>query len=111
MKQHLDRMNLLPTIMVAATMIMFSSVIFAQTHTVEITNFEIKPSALDVQSGDTVVFTNLDIVPHTATADVQSWDTGDIATGESKEITIEKDMLQDFFCKYHLIMKGKLIIK
>ena len=111
MRVHLRRIMVLPKIMVIVTMILFSSYVFAQTHTIEITNFEFKPSVLEVQPGDTLVFINLDIVPHTATADDQSWDTGNIASGESKEIKIQKGMFESYFCKYHLIMKGKLINK
>ena len=108
MRIHLVTLNIINKIMVGIAMILFSTVILAQTHHVEISQFEFKPSLLEVKHGDTVIFTNRDIVPHTATAADLSWDTGDIASGESKQIKVEKDMYWDYFCKYHVAMKGQL---
>ncbi len=84
----------------------FSAVKAEDTITVEITNFEFKPAAIKVKKGDTVVFINRDIVPHTATADDGSWDTGSITTGESQEIIISENMTSSFYCFYHQAMKG-----
>ena len=75
---------------------------------VEITNFEFKPAKINVEPGDTVVFKNLDIVPHTATASDASWDTGNIASGQTQSLNILENMTLDFYCFYHQAMKGKL---
>ena len=76
------------------------------TITVEITNFKFNPAIIEVKSGDSVVFVNRDIVPHTATADDKRWDTGLIAKDESKTIEIVSDMTLTFFCLYHPNMKA-----
>ena len=40
----------------------------AKTHTVLIKGFKFVPEQLEVEAGDTVIWKNEDIVPHTATA-------------------------------------------
>ena len=76
------------------------------TITVEITNFEFKPANIEVKSGDTIIFINRDIVPHTATADDKSCDTGLIAKDESQTIEIVSDMTLTFYCLFHPNMKS-----
>jgi len=84
-----------------------SAVSANNTIKVEITNFEFEPAIIEVEPGDSIVFVNRDIVPHTATANDGSWDTGNIASNESKTIIIHQDMDPDFYCFYHQAMKGK----
>jgi len=43
---------------------------------------------LSVQIGDRVTWTNLDIVPHTATTTDGSWDGGEFGLNESVEIVV-----------------------
>ena len=49
-------------------------------HRVEIQQFRFVPEAIEVKPGDTIVWVNLDIVPHTVTAtDTDtSWDSGNL---------------------------------
>ncbi len=77
-------------------------------HQVEIKGFAFVPERLDVKVGDTVTFTNLDIVPHTATANDKSWDTGNLDQNESATITITADMMADYFCLFHPNMVAAL---
>lgn len=42
---------------------------------VEIKHFKFVPERLTVAPGDTVVWVNLDLVPHTVTAKDESWDS------------------------------------
>ena len=45
------------------------------------------PEVLEVQRGDTVVWINRDIVPHTATATRKSgWDTGTAPSGKERPV-------------------------
>ncbi|MEM7294812.1 MAG: plastocyanin/azurin family copper-binding protein [Pseudomonadota bacterium] len=73
-------------------------------------NFEFTPKEIHARPGDTVVWTNRDIVPHTATAQDKSWDTELIASGESKVIVVRGDMTSSYFCAYHPSMLGSLKI-
>ena len=97
---------LLIIVAVFTATILTSSAKAENTITVEITNFEFKPPVVEVQAGDSVIFINRDIVPHTATANDKSWDTGLIAKDESRTVEIVSDMSLDYFCLYHPKMKG-----
>src|SRR6516164_10062817 len=83
----------------------------AKTIDVVIAHFAFAPASIEVDAGDTVVFTNRDIVPHTATAIDGSWTTTDIASGKSEVIVMPANGDGAYFCKYHPTMKGRLIIK
>ena len=84
----------------------------AQSKTVEVTieHFAFTPANLIVAAGDTLVFVNRDIVPHTATASDNSWTTGEIAHGASAHVTLPTRPEADYFCKFHPVMKGHLTI-
>ncbi len=75
-------------------------------HVVEMTGFAFEPAELTVQPGDTINWTNLDTVTHTATAEDGEGgpDSGDIAPGESFNWTVPDDMEPGTYayrCIYH----------
>ena len=78
---------------------------------VTIEHFAFTPASIEIEAGDTVVFTNRDIAPHTATAIDGSWTTKDIASGKSEAVVVPTKGDGAFFCKYHIVMKGRLVIK
>lgn len=80
------------------------------THIVEITKFQFHLQQLLVKPGDTIIWKNLDIVSHTASADDDSWDTGTIPKDKSISLVVTKDMAGDYFCRFHPHMKAKLEI-
>ncbi|MGI8477693.1 MAG: plastocyanin/azurin family copper-binding protein, partial [Thermomicrobiales bacterium] len=53
----------------------------AAQESVAIADFSFTPNALEVAAGTTVTWTNTDTVPHTATADDGSFDSGPLAKG------------------------------
>ena len=77
-------------------------------HRIEIKRFKYDPAVLQVRAGDKIIWTNHDIAPHTATADDESWDTGELAKGDSAEVTVSADMFGSYFCRYHPHMKAKV---
>lgn len=81
------------------------------THQVEITRFKFKPDNLSVKPGDTIVWTNKDIAPHTATGNDESWDTGEIVRNGSKSILVVSGMQTGYFCRFHPNMKASLQIE
>jgi plastocyanin len=83
----------------------------AKTHTVIIKNFKFIPEVLEVKPGDKIKWVNQDIVPHTATAHDKSWDTGEIASGESKVLVVNKAQSLSYYCAYHPIMQARLEIE
>jgi len=81
-----------------------------KVHHVEISGFKFNPEVLAVKPGDTIIWTNQDIAPHTATALDNSWDTGTIAQGKSKKIEVTSNFSPEYFCRFHPQMQAKLQI-
>ena len=88
-----------------------STIADAKTIDIVIEHFAFVPASIEVDAGDTVVFTNRDIVPHTATATDGSWTTMDIAGGKSGAVVVPAKGDGAYICKYHPVMKGHLIIR
>ena len=81
----------------------------ARTHTVEIRGMEFHPAELTVAVGDTVVWINRDIVPHTATT--QDWDTGLLSQGQSGRTVAPHAGTVRYVCNLHPMMRGTLVIR
>ena len=82
----------------------------SNTHTVTIAEFVFSPNALTVHAGDTIRWINKDIVPHTATAADDSWDTGELKPGAVGEIKVTAGMQSAYFCRFHPSMKADVNI-
>ncbi len=78
------------------------------SHTVKIANFAFSPATLSVGVGDRVTWINMDIVPHTATADDGSWDAGELGPNERKEIVVTEGLGGSYYCRFHPAMTAKL---
>jgi plastocyanin len=65
---------------------------------------------LHAKPGDTILFVNRDIVPHTATAIDKSWTTGELARDASASVVVAQAGIADYGCLFHPAMKGRLII-
>jgi plastocyanin len=83
---------------------------FADTVNIEIKDFKFNPEIAKAHVGDTVVFTNKDIVPHTATAK-ETWDSAAIAKDQSWSVVVKTTGTFDYVCKFHATMKAKLIVE
>ena len=77
-------------------------------HTVEITGFKFIPESLTVKAGDSITWINRDIAPHTATANDESFDTGELKQNESAKISVTADQTIGYFCRYHPAMKAEI---
>lgn len=80
----------------------------AATHEVDIKGMAFVPADLMVAAGDTVIFTNRDATPHTATAADGSFDTGRLGKGQSASVTLGAAGVIAYACKLHPMMKGKI---
>ena len=76
----------------------------------EIRGMAFHPAVLEVASGDTVIWVNRDIVPHTATAK-PAWDTGTLAQGRQGIIVSRHRGELRYVCTQHPTMKGTLITR
>ena len=82
-----------------------------RTHTVVMEGMRFSPHALRIQPGDTIVFKNNDLVPHTATAkhpDV--FDSGMIKPGESWMLVPKFRTAVPYVCTFHPTMEGRIEI-
>lgn len=80
------------------------------THQAEIRAFRFQPDTLRAAPGDTVVWTNHDVVPHTATLR-GAWDTGQIAANESGHAVAGAAGTYDYVCAYHPNMRAVLVVR
>ncbi len=81
-----------------------------ETHKVEIKSMQFQPSQLTVQKGDTVIFTNKDIVVHDVTEEKnKSWSSLPLSTNQSYTIVVNESA--DYYCSIHPVMKGKLMMQ
>jgi plastocyanin len=83
-----------------------------RTHTVRIEGMQYVPAEIHVRPGDTVVFLNADLVPHTVTERVlHQFDSGLIDKGASWKITCPKEGTFEYRCLYHPPMLGTIKVE
>lgn len=79
-------------------------------NTVQIQNFTFEPVSLTVPAGATVTWVNNDSAPHTATARDGSFDTSQMAQGESKTVTLNTAGTFEYYCLVHPRMVATLTV-
>lgn len=82
-----------------------------RTHTITIENMQFNPQALTVHAGDTVVWVNKDLFPHTVTASTKAFDSGGIAANASWSYVAAKSGDYAYGCTFHPTMKGSLTVQ
>jgi plastocyanin len=80
------------------------------THTVVVENLRFAPEALEIRRGDTVVWENRDLVPHTATAEGH-FDSGNIAPKAAWRHRFDAAGTLVVVCRYHPTMKAQVTVK
>lgn len=83
----------------------------AATHRIRIEQFQFEPAVTTVRTGDTLVFVNADVVPHTATAGDSAWDSGAIAPGAEWSTVVPEEWARSYFCRFHPTMRGTLSLQ
>jgi plastocyanin len=78
-------------------------------HTVTIDGTAYQPAQLVVHAGDTVVWQNKDLFPHTVTSK-GSFDSDVLVNGKSWQFTARKKGTFDYACLFHPTMKGRLTV-
>lgn len=69
------------------------------------------PERLEVAAGDTVAWTNKDLVPHTVTAAGRGVESGTIAPGATWKLTAPRDGEIAYLCRFHPGMKAVIVVK
>jgi plastocyanin len=82
-----------------------------RVHTVLIEGMRFQPAGLTVAAGDTVVWINRDMVPHTATSASGRFDSGEIAAGKSWRHVVSSTGEFSYLCTYHPLMKAVLRVR
>jgi len=82
-----------------------------KTYTVTIEGMKFAPERLEVAAGDTVIWTNKDIVPHTVTASQAHVESGELATNKRFRLVAKKKGEMPYICRLHPVMKGVLVVK
>jgi plastocyanin len=82
----------------------------AETHTITIDGMKFVPATLTLVRGDTVVWRNQDVVPHTATS-AGRFDSGQLATGATWSWTAKESGRLEYLCTYHPGMTGAVVVK
>ncbi|MEO8199872.1 MAG: plastocyanin/azurin family copper-binding protein [Gemmatimonadota bacterium] len=77
---------------------------------IEIRGMAFHPADLTIAPGDTVVWVNRDIFPHSATHK-SLWDTGTLTTGDSGRFIAQSRGEATYACTLHPTMTGKLLVK
>ena len=81
-----------------------------ESATVDIVNFEYDPVDVTVAAGGEVTWVNEDEADHTATVE-PGFDTGTLAKGDEKAVTLDEPGTYDYVCTFHPFMKGTVTVE
>ncbi len=81
------------------------------THVVEVRQLRFQPETLAVAPGDTVVWINRDIVPHTVTALDAEWGSDRLEKGATWRHVVKSNGTVRYYCTYHPTMRGIVVFK
>lgn len=82
-----------------------------KTHTVSMESMRFHPDELTVAVGETVVWVNDDLVPHTATSAAGRFDSKEIEAGKSWKHKFTRKGDFHYVCTLHRKMKGVLHVR
>jgi plastocyanin len=82
-----------------------------RSHIVDIRGFAYLPATIQVAAGDTVIWINRDVVPHTATRDGRRWDSGTINAEQAWRLVATSPGSQPYYCAFHPAMRGELVVR
>ena len=84
----------------------------AATSAVNIQNFAFAPASVTINAGDSVRWTNLDGVSHSARSMNDSFNTGTLGLGQSGTVTFNNAGTFDYICGVHgASMSGTVIVR
>ena len=69
------------------------------------------PAEVTVAPGDTIVWTNRDIVPHTVTGAARQFDSGGLSPGAEWSLVARDSGPIAYTCTFHPMMKGTIVVK
>jgi plastocyanin len=105
------RRLLLPALALALLVGIGTAQAAGKTHAVRIEGMKFVPERLDVAAGDTIVWTNQDIVPHTVTAAGAGIESGDLGQGKRWKYVARRKGEIKYLCRLHPGMQGLIAVK
>ena len=81
------------------------------TYHVNIENMQFQPDVITVAPGDSIVWTNKDLFPHTVTSKSGEFDSHEIKPGETWTYRAAKAGEADYVCSLHPTMHAVLRVK
>lgn len=69
------------------------------------------PDRLEVAAGDSITWTNTDLVPHSVTAAAAGLESGDLAEGRSWTLVARKKGEIAYLCRLHPMMRAAIVVK
>ena len=78
---------------------------------IAIKNFVFEPAQVSVARGDTVLFSNTDFVPHTATAKDSTWDSKSIDGSKTWSFVANAAGTHDYYCAFHPNMRATMVVR
>ena len=92
--------------LVALALVLSASPALAATIEVTIDKLVFSPASVEAKAGDTIEWTNKDVIAHTATVK-GGWDVT-IPPKSKGKVTLKAVGAVDYFCRFHPNMKGHI---
>lgn len=73
----------------------------SQEVTIEVLDSAYDPGEITIEPGTTVVWAQTGSLPHTVTADNGTFDSGDMASGDTFTFTFNEEGTYPYYCEYH----------
>lgn len=80
-----------------------------RVHRVDMSTTGFAPAEVTAAPGDTIVWANHDIVPHTATAAGRQFDSGTVPPGAEWSFVVRERGRVPYTCIFHPTMKGTIV--
>ncbi len=82
----------------------------AATQSAQIVDYAFQPDTLNISVGDTVTWKNSGAQAHTVTSEVNIFDSGQIAAGQSYSLTFESAGTYSYYCTLHPRMRARIVV-
>ena len=93
----------------AALLILWAGSARAAVIQIKIKDLAFAPAQVSAQVGDTIEWTNVDFVAHTATARDGAWDIM-LPPNATRSVVLKTAGTVDYYCKFHPNMTGQVTI-
>lgn len=83
----------------------------ATSHRIVIRGFTYLPATFAAAVGDTVIWLNEDLLPHTVTDSLRRFDSGELASGETWRFVAASTGTHSYVCAFHPSMRATFVVR